>query len=237
MTNNRVIAVATSASPALKNGKKTGLWLSELTHFLGPMVDAGFDYAIASPKGGRIPLDEGSATVKQRSEPMNARFLADATFNAKLENSLKCSDVDPFEYDAIYLSGGHGTMFDFRQSESLQTLIRSMYQADAFVTGVCHGVSGLIETADGAGQPIVKGRSVTGFSNIEDMIAGVTKLMPFLLEDELKKSGAHYRRNLLPFTERVEIDGKLITGQNPQSARGVGRALLKALGRSAPRAA
>ena len=237
MVNNRVIAVATSAAPELKNGKKTGLWLSELTHFLGPMVDAGFDYDIASPNGGKIPLDEDSSTVKQRNDPVNARFLADPTFNAKLENSLKCSQVDPSKYDAIYLSGGHGTMFDYRQSESLQGLIRAMYKANAYVTGVCHGVSAIIETADDAGQPIVKGRTVTGFSNIEDMIAGVTKLMPFLLESELKKSGAHYRKNFLPFTERVETDGKLITGQNPQSAKGVGRALLTALRRSPSRAA
>jgi putative intracellular protease/amidase len=125
--------------------------------------------------------------------------------------------------------GGHGTMYDFRQSPDLQRVITALYSAGRHVTGVCHGVSGFVDSKDAGGELIVKGKSVTGFSNVEDTLAGVKRLLPFLLEDDLKKSGASYKKNLLPFTERVEVDGLLITGQNPQSAKAVGQRLVEQL--------
>jgi putative intracellular protease/amidase len=221
---SRILAIATNAAPDL-NGHKTGLWLSELTHFLEVIADAGYEYDVASPAGGRIPIDEKSNSAKELAEPANARFLADASFRAALESSTACRDVDPSRYDAIYLAGGHGTMWDFRQSEDLQKVITAIDARHGYLTGVCHGVAGFIDSVDGAGDSIVRHRRITGFSNAEDLLAGTKKLMPFLLEDELEKNGADYRKNVLPFTEHVEIDGKLITGQNPQSARAVGRAL------------
>jgi putative intracellular protease/amidase len=224
----KILAVATSDATVL-NGKKTGLWLSELTHFLDVIDRAGFTFDLASPLGGKVPLDEKSVTPGELKEPVNARFLADPTFVAKLENSLKCSEVDPTQYVALYLAGGHGTMFDFRQSADLQRIITALYSADRFVSGVCHGVSGFVDSVDARGERIVRGKDVTGFSNMEDTLAGTKKLMPFLLEDALKESGGNYKKNLLPFTNRVEVDGKLITGQNPQSARGVGEAMVQAL--------
>lgn len=223
-----ILAIATNNATRL-NGHTTGLWLSELTHFLDVVVRAGYGYDIASPEGGKIPLDEKSVEPAQLRDPVNARFMADRSFVEKLESSLKCSDVDPARYVALYLSGGHGTMFDFRQSASLQKLITAFHDAGKHLTGVCHGVSGLVDAVDGKGRLIVEGRVVTGFSNIEDALAGSKRFMPFLLEDELEKNGAKYRKNILPFTRRVEVDGKLITGQNPQSARGVGVALVERL--------
>lgn len=222
----KILAIATSNATEL-NGKKTGLWLSELTHFLDVIVEAGFDFDLASPGGGKIPLDENSVTEKQRRDPVNARFLADPTFVAKLERSLTCSEIDASRYIALYLSGGHGTMFDFRQSRDLQKVITALYSAGRFVTGVCHGVSGFVDSVDDKGNVIVKGKVVTGFSNLEDTIGGTKSHMPFLLEDALKKSGGNYKKNLIPFTSHVEVDGKLITGQNPQSAKGVGVALVR----------
>ena len=224
----KILAVATSDATVL-NGKKTGLWLSELTHFLDVIDRAGFAFDLASPLGGKVPLDEKSVTPGELKEPVNARFLADPSFVAKLENSLMCSEVDPTQYVALYLAGGHGTMFDFRQSAELQRIITALYSADRFISGVCHGVSGFVDSVDARGERIVRGKLVTGFSNIEDGLAGTKKLMPFLLEDALKEGGAHYKKNLIPFTNRVEVDGKLITGQNPQSARGVGEAMVQAL--------
>lgn len=223
----KILTIATSDATEL-NGKKTGLWLSELTHFLDVVVRAGFDYDVASPKGGKVPLDEKSAE-SLTSDPVNARFMADASFVGKLERSLKCAEVDPSQYTALYLSGGHGTMFDFRQSPDVQRLITAVYAADRYVTGVCHGVSGFVDAADGRGGLIVKGRRVTGFSNFEDTLGGTKRLMPFLLEDELKRNGAEFHKNLIPFTSRVEVDGKLITGQNPQSAKAVGERLVEHL--------
>jgi len=222
-----ILAIATSSAAEL-NGNKTGLWLSELTHFIDVVERAGFGVDVASPKGGKIPLDEKSLE-SQHKDPVNAKYLATPGFVAKLENSLKCSEVDASQYIAIYLSGGHGTMFDFRQSGDLQKLITKFHSTTKYLTGVCHGVSGFIDSVDDKGGLIVKGRRITGFSNREDALAGVKKLMPFLLEDELKKQGARYMKNFLPFTERVEVDGRLITGQNPQSAKSVGVKLVELL--------
>ena len=224
---DKVLAIATNDATEL-HGKKTGLWLSELTHFLDVIEAAGYGYDLASPRGGRIPLDEKSLD-SLRKDPVNARYMASASFASLLENSLKCSDVDASRYVAIYLAGGHGTMFDFRQSRELQQLITKFHAASKYLTGVCHGVSGFIDSVDGSGNLIVKGRHVTGFSNMEDTLAGVKNLMPFLVEDEFEKSGAIYKKNLIPFTEHVELDGRLITGQNPQSAKGVGERLVQQL--------
>jgi putative intracellular protease/amidase len=224
----KILAVATNDATVLKD-HKTGLWLSELTHVLDVVVAAGFGYDIASPRGGKVPLDEGSIKGSAAKDAVNARFLDDPEFLAKLERSLPCAEVDPGQYAAIFLSGGHGTMYDFRQSAALQRLITTFYSGGRPVAAVCHGVSGLLDAIDGGGSLIVKGKVVTGFSNVEDTLAGVKNLMPFLLEDALKEQGASYKKNLVPFTERVEVDGLLITGQNPQSAHAVGTKLVEAL--------
>lgn len=223
----RVLAIATNNNAEL-HGKRTGLWLSELTHFLDVIEKAGIAYDIASPLGGKIPLDEKSA-ASLTSDPINARFMADPKFVDALEHSMKCADVDASRYDAIYLSGGHGTMFDFRQSPDLQRVITELAGAGRYLTGVCHGVAGFVDSVDPRGAVIVKGKRVTGFSNIEDTLAGVKDALPFLLEDALEASGADYHKNLVPFTSRVEVDGTLITGQNPQSAKEVGEKLVEHL--------
>jgi putative intracellular protease/amidase len=225
----KIIAVVTSAGPVLKHGKKTGLWLSELTHFLDVVHDAGFAYDIASPAGGKPPLDEDSVSSKQLADSANAHFLADARSVAALENTLPCRDVQPDEYDAIYLAGGHGTMFDFRQSQDLKRLLTAVASRGRYVTAVCHGVSGLVDTVDQDGKLLVQSKRVTGFSNLEDRLMAVKDRLPYLLEDALKANGGHYRRNLLPFTARVEVDGKLLTGQNPQSAKALAAALVREL--------
>lgn len=223
----KILAISTSNATEL-NGKKTGLWLSELTHFLDVIRDAGYEFDLASPLGGKIPLDEKSVD-SFRKDPVNARFMDDPNFVKMLEGSLRCDEVDPSQYVALYLAGGHGTMFDFRQSPDVQRLITELYSAGGFLSGVCHGVAGFVDSVDSAGQTIIRGKRVTGFTNVEDRLAGTLHLMPFLLEDELKRSGAHFEGNLIPFTSRVEVDGRLITGQNPQSARAVGVKLVEAL--------
>ena len=227
----KILAVATSSDAKLK-GSKTGLWLSELTHFLRVIKARGWDYDIASPKGGRVPLDEKSVRKGKRGmdDPANQEFSNDPIFQMKLASSLECSEVNPAHYDAIYLAGGHGTMFDFRQSEHLQHLITELYSDGKYLSGVCHGVSGFVDAKDKEGNLIIRDRVVTGFSNFEDRLAGVFKEMPFLLETELKRNGAKYVKNLLPFTRRVEADGRLITGQNPQSAAAVGEKLVQMIG-------
>lgn len=223
-----ILAVATNAAPDL-GSFTSGLWLSELTHFLDVVEEAGFDWQIASPAGGRIPLDEHSTTAAQLRDPSNVRFQEDPRLQDALADSAGCADVDPADYAAVYLAGGHGTMWDFRDSAALQGVLTELYGRGALLSGVCHGVAGFVDTQDADGKRIVEGRTVTGFSNFEDRLARSLSYMPFRLEDELKRSGARYRKNLLPFTSRVEVDGPLITGQNPQSARAVGEHVVEAL--------
>lgn len=223
----KVLTVATNSNADLK-GTKTGLWLSELTHFVEVIEAQGWDYDVASPNGGQVPLDERSLK-DGKNDPANKKYMADLRFQDKLANSLRCSEVDPNQYAAIYLSGGHGTIFDFRQSQDLQHLITEFYSDAKTVSGVCHGVSAIVDARDRAGNLIVANKVVTGFSNFEDRLAGAAKHMPFLLESELKRNGANYVKNLLPFRRRVEVDGNLITGQNPQSAQGVAEAVVQQL--------
>lgn len=226
----KILTIATNANPVIAKGKKTGLWLSELTHFVHEVSLAGYSVDVASPKGGKIPLDESSTSKSQMKDKANIHFLGDEKLKASLDHSIAVADVNVEDYEAIYLAGGHGTMWDFRQSPELQELLTAFDQAGKVLSGVCHGVAGFIDTKDKNGDLLIKGKPVTGFSNFEDTLAGSKKFMPFLLEDELKSNGANYRKNFLPFTSRVEIAGNLITGQNPQSARQVGKAVVKMLG-------
>jgi len=224
-TSKKILAIATSSNPMI-NGKRTGLWLSELTHFLEVIHKAGYEYEIASPSGGKIPLDEHSVTPAQLKDPANVYVADHVAFKDGMENSKHCRDIDPSQYVSIYLAGGHGTMWDFRQSSDLQRLITHIHTAGQPVTGVCHGVSGFVDARDASGASLVRGKRVTGFTNLEDTIGGSKHAMPFLLEDALKANGALFHKNILPFTSRVEVDGQLITGQNPQSARAVGERLV-----------
>lgn len=228
-TPPRILAVATNAAPTL-HGKQSGLYLSELTHFLDVVARAGYAFDVASPAGGAIPLDENSVTPRQRRRPENARFLEQAEFAESLEHSLPCADADPDEYTAVYLAGGHGTMWDFRQSDDLQRVLAGFYDAGKHVTAVCHGVSGLVDTTDESGERIVDGRRVTGFTNREDALGRTKSSMPYLLEDALVENGARFHKNVVPFTSRVEVDGRVVTGQNPQSARELAEVLVTQLG-------
>ncbi|MBT9559257.1 MAG: type 1 glutamine amidotransferase domain-containing protein [Myxococcales bacterium] len=224
----RVIAIATNSGPTLHYGQ-TGLWLSELTHFTHELQRAGHRVDIASPTGGKIPLDANSIKASALKDPANVAFLSDPRMKATLDSSLAASDIDPASYDVLYLSGGHGTMWDFRQSPALQRLITAMSAAGKLLSGVCHGVCGFIDSVDVHGRSLVAGKRVTGFSNFEDRLAGSLKHMPYLLETELVAKGAVYRKNFLPFMSRVEEDGALLTGQNPQSVKALALQVLKRL--------
>lgn len=224
----KILTVATNSDPTLHYGK-TGLWLSELTHFSDVFSQAGFIVDVASPKGGVIPLDTHSTTEKQLADEANVRFLADERLAASLKDSLAVADADCEAYEAIYLAGGHGTMWDFRASPELQAAITAFYSAGKVVSAVCHGVAGLVDSVDADGARIIAGKAITGFSNMEDRLARTLKEMPFRLEDALKEAGADYKKNWVPFTSRVEVAGNVFTGQNPQSAKALAERVLAAL--------
>lgn len=224
----KILTIVTSDAREL-NGHKTGVWLPELTHFLDVVERSGYEVDLASPRGGPVPLDVQSIAPEEPIDPINARYMADQRFIKKLAWASKCSEVDAASYVALYLAGGHGTMFDFRQSTELQRLITEFYSAGKFVAAVCHGVSGLLDSADKQGNGILRGRRVTGFSNREEALIGTTHLMPFSVEDELKRSGATFCESESPLADYVQVDGPLITGSNPESTRSVGEKLVQCL--------
>ena len=138
---------------------------------------------------------------------------------ALLGTTSKPEDIDPNDYDAIYFTGGHGVMFDFPDSEGLQSITQTIWNNGGVVSAVCHGYAGLLNATDGNGTPLVSGRNLTGFSWAEEIAAMVSKLVPYNVEEEIQKRGAKYSKNIVPFTSNVVVDGRLVTGQNPTSAK------------------
>lgn len=233
MPAKRILAVVSSASDYKVKGYRTGLWLGELTHALDAFDEAGHAWEIASPKGGYVPLDPESLNPAVMDKAIQARY-ADRAFMDRLTDVKALKDLDPAAYDAIYLAGGHGTMFDFPDDPDLQRLVAAMWAAGKPVGAVCHGPAGLLNvTVDG--QPLLKGRHATGFSWHEEKGVGRDDAVPFDLEQAMKDRGAEYTKALLAQHKKVVVDGQLVTGQNPASARGVGDGIVELL--AAPKAA
>lgn len=224
----RVLIVVTNHADYPSREDKTGLWLTELTHFWDVLHAAGFAMDIASPRGGKSPLDERSLHGFHLDDGARAH-LQDKAFMDRLANTRRAADVDPAAYAAIYFTGGHGTMWDFRAAPDLKHLAESIYRQGGVVSAVCHGNAALVQLQDADGQPLIAGRRVTGFSNAEERLSGMRSQVPFLLQDALEAAGAKYEKAFLPFTAYAVTDGRLVTGQNPQSGKAVAQQVLALL--------
>ncbi len=221
-----ILIVTTSHDAIGDTGKKTGLWLEELTTPYYAFRDAGAAVTLASIKGGPVPVDPAST---QGDLPQSAkRFLADPEAKRASAATTPIGDVDMSRYDAIFLPGGHGTMWDLPESKDLAERLQQAYEAGKVVAAVCHGPAGLVGAKRADGSPLVAGKRVSAFTNEEEEAVGLTKAVPFLLETRLAQLGAHIERGprFQPFAIR---DGKLITGQNPASSREVAELVLGAL--------
>lgn len=237
MRNARILIIATNVDQFDESGLRTGLWLGELTHFWDVAEAAGLELHIASPLGGKIPLDPESIFFSRLKNVFGVTDSVmwryrDKEFMNRLNNTLKISDVSADNYDAIYLTGGHGVMFDFPECAALAQLTAEFWESGKIVSAVCHGVAGLLGVKLGDGRYLIEKKNVTGFSWVEEILAGREKCAPFNLEKELQKKGAVYKK-CFPFLEPlwsfIVSDGSLITGQNPRSARKVGKAVVKEL--------
>jgi putative intracellular protease/amidase len=218
-----VLCVVTSANVKGETGITTGFWMAELTHAIGKLKDAGIPFELASVKGGQPPIDGFDL-----NDPENARFWKDSSFRHALRNSLCLADVDASRYSAIFFAGGHGTMWDFPWSEAVQRVTREIYEAGGVVSAVCHGPAALVNVRLSDGKHLVAGKRVAAFTNDEEADFHATDIVPFLLAPALTGHGATH----VPapnWRAQVVVDGQLITGQNPQSAAGVGEALRDAL--------
>jgi len=224
-----MLAVLTSHATHA-SGKPTGLWLPELTHFYDICKKAGIEIDFVSPLGGETPIDPAS---NKRPDVISRACLSDAVFRQKLQHTKKPSEVAAQEYVAIYYPGGHGPMWDLAQNADIAQLSAKIYEQGGVVSAVCHGPAGLLPVMLSDGTALLSGKHVTGFSNAEEHLSGKTEEVPFLLEDKLRADAKNYTKAFFPFSAHVVVDERLITGQNPKSAKEVAQAVLTALSHSA----
>ncbi len=227
-TNGKILVVMTNHSAYPSRSDKTGLWLTELTHFYDVALAAGYEMDFVSPLGGAVPLDERS--LKSIYLDKSARqYLADPAFMQRLKTTLTPNAINPTQYKAIYYTGGHGTMWDFPNNKALQNISEQIYRQGGVVSAVCHGVGGLLPLQDENGKPLIADRTVTGFANIEETLSGIKSQVPFSLQNGLIERGAKYKEAFIPFTSYVVSDDRIITGQNPQSSKEIAEAVVKRL--------
>ncbi|MCL8000107.1 type 1 glutamine amidotransferase domain-containing protein [Brucella sp. 21LCYQ03] len=200
-----------------------GYWFPELTHPVEVFDEAGIDFDIASPKGGLSPFDGFDL-----KDPATLNFWTNPEHRNKIANSIKLSDVDPIQYDAVQLVGGHGPMWDFVDNSDLQEIVRKIYESNGIVSAVCHGPAGLLNVKLSNGESLIKGRKLTGFTAEEEISRKYDAIVPFELESALKNAGATFEEAPI-FENKVVVDGRLITGQNPASAKAFAEAIVKAL--------
>lgn len=223
----KVLMVLTSHDRLGETGEKTGFWLEEFAAPYYVFKDAGVDVALASPKGGQPPLDPKSDAPDAQTAATR-RFREDAQAQKALANTRKLADVQASEYDAVFYPGGHGPLWDLSEDRDSIALIESTYAAVKPVAAVCHAPAVLRHAKGPDGAPLVRGRTVTGFTNTEEAAVGLTDVVPFLVEDMLKANGGHYEKKA-DWADHVIIDGNLITGQNPASSEAAARAVIALL--------
>jgi putative intracellular protease/amidase len=228
MTAARILIIVTSHAELGSTGKKTGFWLEELAVPYRELTRAGAHVDIASPLGGKPPVDPSSANNPAGEV---AEFLADADATRKLDSTLRLDQVaDQIteRYDAVFVAGGHGAVFDLASSPVVADVLSRTYASGGVVAAVCHGPAALVNARKADGSPLVAGHRVTGFSNEEEQAVGLTEVVPFLLESRLTELGGRYEHagKWQPFAVR---DGQLVTGQNPASSGVTARETLEAI--------
>lgn len=217
--SKKVLMVVTNHDK-INEDTPTGIWLSEFAEAYNEFQKHGFDVTVASPAGGESPVDPNSVSDDEPKENLDAKPL--------LENTTPIDSLNAEDFDAVFLPGGHGTMFDFPDNEKLQNIIKSIYEAKKPVAAVCHGPAGLVNVKLSDGQYIVEGKRINAFTDAEEADTTLDQHMPFLLESKLRERGAHFY-SAPNWGEHVESDGILITGQNPQSTVAVAKEFIRTL--------
>jgi len=223
----KVLIVLTSHGDLGNTGHKTGFWIEEFVAPYYVLTDAGVQVTIVSPKGGQPPVDPKSELAEYQTASTH-RFDKDAALKVKLAHTLKISDVKVEDYDAVFYPGGHGPLWDLANDVNSIALIEKFYNQKKPVAFVCHAPGVLLKVKLPNGEPLVKGKELTGFSDSEEEAVQLTKIVPFLLEDELKKLGANYSKGP-DWGSYVKVDGLLITGQNPNSSEEAAKELINIL--------
>jgi putative intracellular protease/amidase len=226
----KVLIILTSHTQLGDTGRATGFYFDEMAAPYYALVDAGHQVEIASIKGGPAAHDPGSVNADPAKRPAAVRrFLADPAAMGKLSATLAVDAANAADYDAVFLPGGHGTMYDFPLSEALGKLVGSIADQGGVIGAVCHGPAGLVNARRADGKPLVAGLKVNAFTDAEEAAVNLTDAMPFLLETRLRELGGFFE-GAPNFTAKAVRDGQLITGQNPMSAEPVAALLVEALG-------
>jgi putative intracellular protease/amidase len=226
----KIVMVLTSHDQLGNTGRKTGFWLEEFAAPYFVFRDAGVELTLTSPKGGQPPVDPKSDLPENQTSAM-ARFKQDHAAQKALAHTVRLADMREENFDTVFYVGGHGPMWDLAESTDSIALIESFYNSGKPVALVCHS-PGVLHRVTYKGAPMVKGKRVTGFTNSEEEEVHLTNVVPFLVEDELKRLGGIFEKapNWQPFSV---VDGRLITGQNPASSTAAAQALLKMVGQKA----
>lgn len=222
-----ILIVLTSHDELGDTGEKTGFWLEEFAAPYYVLRDAGAKITLASPKGGQPPLDPKSDAEGAQTEATE-RFKKDKVAQQALATTVKLSQVDAEEFDAVFYPGGHGPLWDLAEDGDSKRLIEAFAARDRPIGAVCHAPAIFRHTTGAHGKSLVAGRRVTGFTNTEEDAVGLTDVVPFLVEDMLKANGGTYEKGG-DWGSYVVVDGKLVTGQNPASSEAAARELLKLL--------
>ncbi len=225
----KILIVLTSHDTLGTSGEKTGFWVEEFAAPYYVFADAGAAITIASPKGGQPPVDPKSEAADAQTADTQ-RFYKDNIAIDLVAHSLKLSDIDQTDYDGVFYPGGHGPLWDLANDKDSINLIEDFYNDQKPIAFVCHSPAALVNVKTKDGEPLVKGKQLTGFSNTEEEAVKLTKVVPFLLEDELTKHGAHYTKGK-DWESYVKQDGLIITGQNPGSSAAAAKLLLQTLER------
>jgi putative intracellular protease/amidase len=221
----KILMVLTSHDKLGDTGRKTGFWLEELAAPYFAFKDAGAEIVLASPKGGRPPLDPKSNEPNFQTD-LTRRFEADAAAKHQLASTVRLDSVDPEDFDTVFYPGGHGPMWDLAEDKTSAKLLETMFAAGKPIALVCHAPGALRHVNGQDGKPLVNGKKVTGFTDTEEEAVGLTKVVPFLVEDELKAKGGIFSK-VADWQPYVVTDGILITGQNPASSGPAAKVLLE----------
>jgi len=216
----KVLMVLTSHDKLGDTGRSTGFYVGEAAHPYEVFAREGIHVDFVSPRGGTPPQDG-----VDRADAAQAAFLDDPAVASALAATLTPADVDPADYDAVLYVGGHGTMWDFPDNEELADITRQVWEAGGAVAAVCHGPAGLVDVKLSDGSYLVAGKTVAAFTDAEERAVGLHEEVPFLLASTLVKRGAHHT-SAANFQPNVEVDGRLVTGQNPASAAPLAEALV-----------
>ncbi len=220
---NKVLFVVTSHDKKGDTGQPTGYYLGEVSHPWEVLHEAGYEIDFVSPKGGKAPVDGFDL-----EDPANKKFWEDKKYHSKVEHTRKPEEINPEEYAAIFYAGGHGAMWDLADNARLGEIAAKIYENNGIVSAVCHGPAGLVNIRLSNGKYLVDGKKINAFTNEEEAAVGLEKVVPFMLETTLIERGAKFEKSGL-WQNHVTTDQRVITGQNPQSAKSVGEAVLTEL--------